>query len=212
MEKIYHWKKSKNLLIYIIIITISIILGCWIEWNISGYLIIIPILTFPLVILLLIDFIKYKSIKIKLDDTTLKIKQRNINEKELKYKEIFIIYIISQEIERNKKIEIINKLWYVLAEINSIYINNIENLLHELYQKGIIICDIKVQDRRTDDIYNENTIYRWPSIPWIYNISEEPYAVTRNIRKSYRWVSEDKIQKFEKEHNLTNFTIRDKKE
>ena len=214
MEKIYHWKKSKILpiLIYIIIAAILIFLWCTIEWNISGYLIIIPFLISPLLILFIIDFIKCKILRIKLDETTLTIKKRKEWEKKLNYIDILIVYIINRNKELNSRIQIIEKTWYIFTELNTAYIDCTNDLLQELYQKKVIICNIDVKDSQTNITDKENTIYRWPSNLWKTLPQQEPYAITRDIKKTYRWVPENETEQFEKKHNLINFTIKDKKE
>lgn len=94
MSKIYYWKKTKNLKIYIIIFAISIIIWCIIKWDISIYFIVIPILTLPLFVLLITDYIKTNKFKIELNNDTLKIRNEKWEKFEITYNEILIIYNI----------------------------------------------------------------------------------------------------------------------
>ena len=91
---------------------------------------------------------------------------------------------------------------------------HINKFLQELQKKGIIICELQIIDSKTSDINDGEAIYRVipPITIWHMPYIREDYAVTRNIIKSYRWVPENETEQFEKKHNLTNFTIKDKKE
>ena len=218
MWNIYYGKKSKKLIIwYIIIFVILIIIWLLIKWEASDELIFTTILTLPLLILFIIDYNKWKTTKIELTNTELNITNEYGIKKEIKYKEILLIYNIlyssTNIINSSHEIQIVDKSWYLISEINTTYIKNINNLLRELHKKNIIICEIQITDSKTSDINDEEAIYRVipPITRWHMPHIREDYAVTRNVIKSYRWVPENETEQFEKKHNLRNFTPKDKK-
>lgn len=217
--KIYYWKKStKPIILYIIIFVILIIIWYSIKWEASEEIILITILTLPLLILFIIDYYKWKNAKIELTDTELNIINEYGIKTKIQYKDILLIYNIiykSTNITYNTQIlQIFNKSGHLATEINNIYMKDINNFLQELYKKNIIICELQIKDSKTNDINDKKAIYRIlpPITIWYMPVIHEKYAITRDIKKTYRWVPENETEKFEKKHNLINFTIKEKKE
>lgn len=199
-KKIYQWKNSKKPIIYyIIIFSISCIIWLLIKWHVWIYFLVIPITTLPLLVLFIIDYKKLKTLKVELNNKSLKIKTRNEWEKQIDYKKIKIIYIfswISQTLSEWDETRIIEKSWNTFFKIKNKQIHYINNLLDELYKKNIIICNIKIIDSYTTDIFDNKVICSMLTKNWM------PYAIQRKISKHYRWVPDNKIKEFEEENNL----------
>lgn len=211
ITKIYYWKKSKGLKIYIIIALISIIVWWIIWWKIMDYIIIIIIVSIPLLVLLIIDYERLNNLKIELKSKSIKIKTVDEWEKEINYKDIKIVYSITWISMNGWEIQIMDQTWKIISKFNITYIDKINNLLEELYKKNIIICNINIRDSYTNNLNDPQAIFRWPIPTWKYLPVQEPYVIKREITKQYRWIPQDETEEFEKENNLIDWKIDEKK-
>jgi len=212
MWNIYYWKKSKKLIIwYIIIFIILIIIWLSIKWEAWDELIFATILTLPLLILFILDYDKQKELKIELKDKTIKLRNIDWISKEINYNKIKLIYVIIWNALNESSIQIIEKWWKIIEEINVKYIDNVKGLLENLYKKNVIICNIKIYDSYTNNINDPKAVFVWPITTGTHPPIQEPYAITRSISKKYWWVPEDETEQFERKNNLISWNNDDTK-
>lgn len=200
---VYHWIRNKKLIIYIIIIACYI--GIWFLFEHLIYLhMIVSIATIPLCVYYIFDHIKRKKQRIGLNETNLIITKWSLFKEQeiINYKDIDVVYVISKYYNRKYRgtwIKIFVKWRLLITEQYYDFIENINDFLDNLQQKWVIICDVSVYDIPTDNIYDKNVISRsWCSR---YNIFPN-YAIKREIKKTYRWISKLEIEQFEKDNQI----------